>query len=125
MKFRLNTSKRTAEIFDALYQREYLQPFALAKIAIALSIKDGFVIENQSQASDSNGLELNRQTITGENDSLFKALIEMQEKTHLSDEEYFPDYVKKYIDNGAVLLEQEYKYNSDIYIHLVHLEKGI
>jgi len=125
MKFRLNTSKRTEEIFNALYQREYLQPYALAKISIALSLKEGFLFNDKSFISDSNGLELNRQTITGENDALFKSLIELQEKKHLLDEEYFPEYVKRYIDYGAILLEQEYKYNNDIYTHLVNLEKGI
>lgn len=125
MKYRLNTSKRTEEIFKTIYQREYLQPYILAKIAIALSIKYGFVINNQSIVNDSNGLELNRQTITGENDVLFKSLIELQENKYLSDEEYFPGYVKVYLDNGAILLEQEYKYSNDIYIHLVNLEKAI
>lgn len=33
--------------------------------------------------------------------------------------------IKRYIDFGALLLEQEYKYNRDIYSHLVNLDEGI
>ncbi len=47
------------------------------------------------ELADSMGLDLNRQTI------------------------------KAYMDFGAILLEQEYKYTNDIYIHLMELEKGI
>lgn len=124
MQFRLKTSKRTEEIFSAIYAREYLQPFALAKISISLAIYDGFQSKIDTE-SDSNGLDLNRQTITSENDSLFKALIEMNEQRHIYEDEYFPGVVKQYIDYGAILLEQEYKYGHDFYTHLVNLDKSI
>ena len=42
MQFRLKTSKRTKEIYDAIYVREHLQPFALAKISICLALKRGY-----------------------------------------------------------------------------------
>ncbi len=83
------------------------------------------VIKKRNTDDDSNGLDLNRQTITGENDALFKALIELNEQRHIYEEEYFPNVVKQYIDYGAVLLEQEYRYGHDFYAHLVSLEKGI
>ena len=125
VQFRLKTSKRTEQIFNSIYQKEYLQPFALSKIAIALAIRDGFKAETIEFLDDSDGLDLNRQTITGERDLLFKSLIEMNEGTYLDDEVYFPEYVKKYIDYGAILLEQEMKYSKDVYRHLVNLDKGI
>lgn len=125
MQFRLHTSKRTQEIFDNMYQREYLQPFALAKLSISLALHDGFRYLEKNELCDTNGIELNRQTITGENDSLFKALIEMNEGVSIQDEDYFPDYVKAYIDFGAVLLEQEYRYGTNFYEHLLNLDKGI
>lgn len=123
MVFRTKTSKRTMEIFDAIYQREHLQPFALAKISIALAIHSKYTFDGENK--DSLGLDLNRQTITGENDLLFKKLIENNEGKSLTEEEYFPDYLKAYLDYGAILLEQEYKYTNDIYCHLVDLEQGI
>ena len=49
----------------------------------------------------------------------------MNEGRNLKEEEYFPDYVKAYMDKGAELLEQEYKYSKDIYKHLVDLDKSI
>lgn len=123
MVFRTRTSKRTMEIFDYIYQREHLQPFALAKISIALAIRSKY--KYMGENSDTFGVDLNRQTITGEHDLLFKKLIEMNEGRSIPEEEYFPAYVKAYIDNGAILLEQEYKYTNDIYTHLVELEKSI
>ena len=52
-------------------------------------------------------------------------VIEMNERKNIPEEKYFPDYVKAYMDKGAELLEQEYKYSKDIYKHLVELDKGI
>ncbi len=111
------------EIYEYIYQREHLQPFALAKISIALAIRAGYIYDGK--CSDVAGLDLNRQTITGEHDLLFKKLIEMNEGKNIPEEEYFPSYIKAYMDYGAILLEQEYKYTNDIYTHLTELEKGI
>ena len=123
MVFRTKTSKKTMEIYSYIQQREYLQPYILAKISIALAIKHKFKFDGV--LADTYGLDLNRQTITGNNDLLFKKLIEMNERHSIKEEEYFPDYVKAYMDKGAELLEQEYKYSKDIYKHLVDLDKGI
>ncbi len=125
MQFRLKTSKKTKEIYDAIYAREHLQPFALAKISISLALKRGYKSTGDGCMADSDGLDLNRQTITSDHDLLFKALIEVNESRHIPEEEYFPEVVKRYIDYGALLLEQEYKYNRDIYSHLVNLDEGI
>lgn len=124
MQFRLRTSKQTEEIYAAIYAREYLQPFALVKISIALALHDGYKAQNNA-TDDMNGLDLNRQTIMGENEALFKALIELNEGRYIEEEDYFPMIVKQYIDYGALLLEQEYKYGHDFYSHLVNLEKSI
>jgi len=123
MVFRTKTSKRTMEIYEYIYQREHLQPFALAKISIALAIRAGYTFDGEN--ADASGLDLNRQTITGDHDLLFKKLIELNEGKSIPEEDYFPSYVKAYMDHGAILLEQEYKYTNDIYIHLMELEKGI
>ena len=123
MVFRTKTSKKTMEIFSYIQQREYLQPFILAKISIALAIRKKYKFEGVIAATL--GLDLNRQTITGENDLLFKKLIEINEGRNIPEEEYFPNYVKAYMDKGAEILEQEYKYSQDIYKHLVELDKGI
>lgn len=63
------------QIFDDIGASIHLQPFALAKIAIALSIRNRAELDEVSFNTDTDGLELNRQTITGDYDDLFKALI--------------------------------------------------
>ncbi len=125
MQFRLKTSKKTQQIYSAIYAREHLQPYVLAKISISLALKKRYKSIGDESVSDTDGLELNRQTITNDNDMLFKALIEVNESRHIPEEEYFPYIIKRYIDYGALLLEQEYKYNRDIYSHLVNLDEGI
>ena len=84
MVFRTKTSKRTMEIYEEIKRRESLQPFALAKVSIALAIHYGYKFEGKLE--DSNGLDLNRQTITGDNDLLYKKLIEMNEGRSISEE---------------------------------------
>lgn len=126
MIFKLKTSKNTMHVFEEIGGVIHLQPFALSKIAIALSIRDRNELNESDFATDNDGLELNRQTITGEYDELFKALIISKTKVALSDEEYFPKYLKAHIDRGAKLLSAEYKYSgSKFYQHLANLDQGI
>lgn len=126
MIFKLKTSKETIQIFNEIGASFYLQPFALAKIAIALSIRNGAELNEDSFNTDNDGLELNRQTITGEYDELFKALIISKEKVALSDDEYFPKYLKAHIDRGAKLMSAEYKYSgSKFFQHLANLDQGL
>ena len=126
MLFKLKTSTETMEIFEEIGSVTHLQPFALCKIAIALSVHDNAQYSVDDYKTDSDGLELNRQTITGDYDDLFKALIINREGKSLSDEEYFPKYLKFHIDKGAKLLLAEYKYSNDnFYKHLTEIDKGI
>lgn len=113
------------DIYSEIDKRENLKPFALAKVSIALAIHSGYKFDGK--LADSNGLDLNRQTITGDYDLLYKKLIENNEGKHISDDEYFPDYIKAYMDHGAILLERECKYanKNDIYCHLVNVDEGI
>ena len=126
MVFKLRTSKETMEIFEELGASIHLQPFALCKIALALSLRDHKDLSEENLKTNVEGLELNRQTITGEYDDLFKALIISHAKRKLSDEEYFPKYMKAHIDRGAKYLHSEFKYsNENFYKHILELERGI
>ena len=126
MVFKLKTSKETLLIFNDLSASIHLQPFALCKIAIALSLKNPEPFDEDSFKTNNEGLELNRQTITGEYDDLFRALIISHAKKSLTEEEYFPKYLKAHIDRGAKYLLSEYKYsNENFYKHLIDLDKGI
>lgn len=108
MGFRLKTSKKTKDIFEEIGASSNLKPFALCKIAIALSLKSEQNIDTYH--SDTNGLELQRSTVTGELDALYKCMIELYSDKHLSDDEYFPTYTKLHIDRGTELLQSSYKY---------------
>ena len=125
MIFKLKTSKETMKCFEEIGAGVHLQPFALCKIAIALSLRSTEAIEEDLKTNN-DGLELNRQTITGEYDDLFKALITSYAGRAISDEEYFPKLMKIHIDRGARYLHAEYLYaNDNFYKHLLELEKGI
>lgn len=126
MIFKLKTSKETMSIFEEINSSVHLQPFALCKIALALSLRSEKQLSDDEFKTNNDGLELNRQTITGEYDELFKALVMSYQGKYLSDEEYFPKYLKAHIDRGAALLRAEFKYsNSNFYQHLLELDKGL
>lgn len=110
MGFRLKTSKKTKEIFEEVGKSTNLKPFALSKIAVALSLKDKISIDEYKN-DDTNGLELQRATVTGEFDSIFKVLIEVNLNRNITDDEYYPYYMKLHIDRGAELLSNQYKYS--------------
>lgn len=124
MTNKLHTSSQTQAIFTSLSQSLGLQPYILSKLAIALSIKKGLLSDKDFQ-TDNDGLELNRQTIFGDHDLIFKALITNTEGRSLTEEEYFPSMVKAHLDRGAVLLENEKKYSRDFYNHLCRLDSTL
>lgn len=126
MVFKLKTCKETQSIFEEVGASTHLQPFILCKIAISLAIRTNKPLVDYDFKTDCDGLELNRQTITGEYDDLFFALIMSVEKKQIAENDYFPKYLKAYIDKGAGLLLSEFKYsNSNFYKHLINLDKGI
>ncbi|MBM7865680.1 DndE family protein [Heliobacterium gestii] len=120
MIFRLKTSKKTMDCFTEIGQKTGLKPFALAKLAIAIALNSNF--DSLSFRTDTNGLDLNRQTITGEYDAMYKCLIEQHCGNHLCEDDYFPTYVKAYIDHGSILLHNQFRYGNDFILNLAGLE---
>ena len=124
MAYKLKASQQTEEILTRLEASENLPWPTLAKLAISLSIRQGPLMELELY-TDNRGREVNRQTVTGEADVLYKCLMELQPDRFLPDEEYFPTYVKGHLDRGAELLEREKRYARDLLVHLTKLEEGI
>lgn len=124
MTNKLHTSKQTQEIFVSLGQALGLQPFILSKIAIALSIRKGN-LETSDYSTDNDGLELSRQTIFGDHDTIFKALIINCQSKAATEDEYFPDMVKAHLDRGAKLLDDEKRYSKDFYNHMCQLDANL
>lgn len=112
------------KIFEELGTSQGLQPFALSKISIALSIRFGS-LSDKDFTTDTDGLELNRQTIFGEYESLFKALLAMERKAYLPDDKFFPALVKAHLDRGAKLLKNESRYGIHFYKNLLTLQEHI
>ena len=112
-------------IFEEMAASINYAPFILSKLAISLSIKSGAPLQEPDFKTDTFGLELNRQTITGEWDELYKGLVEMFEGRHISDDDYFQKYLKAHLDRGARLLHSEFKYNNDFILSLLSEKKGI
>lgn len=125
MIFKIRTSKKTMQIFEEISASINYAPFILSKLSISLSIKSKILLVDEDFKTDTQGLELNRQTITSEWDVLYKGLIEMFEKRHLSDDEYFQKYIKAHLDRGAKILYSEFKYNGDLLVGLLKSEQGI
>lgn len=125
MVFKIKTAKKTMEIFEEISASEYLAPFILSKLAISMSLKSEKKLDESDFNTDVLGLELNRQTITAEYDDLFKSLIELSEGRHISEDEYFPVYLKAHLDRGAKMIYSEFKYNKDFLLALLSEEKGI
>lgn len=122
---KIKTSKKTMEIFRNIENGIQLPPFILAKLALAMSLKEAREWADDDFKTDNSGIELNRQTITSEYDTIFKCLIQMKEKRHLSDDEYIKVYIKAHLDRGAKLLESEFKYSMDFLPHLLKQDKGL
>lgn len=119
MIFRLKTSKQTQEIFEELERRTNFKPYTLVKHAIAWSVAEKTSVKDFK--SDSNGLDLNRQTITGDNEEYFKAMFELIERRFLGEDEFFPKYVKAHIDRGSKLLLDMYNHAGSVDKYILHV----
>ena len=124
MAFKLKTSKKTEEILTQIESRVNIPYATLVKLSLALSLRQGPLSEEDFKTNNL-GRELNRQTITGDSDPLYKCLFEVCANRHMSDEEYFPGAVKAHLDRGSILLQNELRYSwNDFLEHLSELEKG-
>lgn len=108
MNYRLRTSKTVGEELKQFESLLNISPNIIARIAVALSLRNPQPIE-VSQESDHSGLEINRSTLTGEYDYLFKCLIAQHYGKSISDEEYFPLLFNAHLERGMQSLKSEYK----------------
>ncbi|USF25772.1 hypothetical protein N510_000684 [Firmicutes bacterium ASF500] len=125
MVFKIKTSEKTEDIFIKIGASINYAPFVLAKLAISMSLKSEKPLEPADYKTDAKGLEMNRQTITGEWDTLYKCLIELSEGHPIDDDEYFQKYLKAHLDRGAKLLYSEFQYNGDFLLALLSNKKGL
>jgi len=120
MQFRLRTSAKTANILKDLQARTKLTPNVLARLAISLSLLDPSSVDDL-EADNQVGFEINRQTLTGSYDVVYKVLISQHAGRALTDDEYFPDHIKKHMDRGVLKLKNHYDYAGNTEKFLVSL----
>ena len=119
MQFRLRTSGKSQELLLELKNATKITPNILSRYAIALSIRKQETLEDLEY--DVSGLEFNRHVLTGNYDATFKALISQREERELTDEEYFPHYLKLHLERGIRMLKAEYDYAGNTEKFLINL----
>ena len=113
---RLKTSKLTEQYLDELQNVLGLSTkAAIARIAIGLSLnsENNPLNDPRFNGNDQSGFEFQRQTLLGEHDNIYKALITQSIGTTLTDEEYFPRAIYCHIEQGMHLLSSEYKHHGN------------
>lgn len=109
MIYRLKLSNNTSEILKELQSSTQLTPNILARLAVGVSLTIETFPDIPNYKSN-NGLEINRQTFTGDFDLIYKTLISQHAGRLLSDEEYFPTLFNAHLERGISIIQNEYKY---------------
>ncbi len=123
---RLKTSKKTDQYLEELHSVLGLTTkAAIARIAIGLSLNSNNnpLVDSRFNGTDQTGFEFQRQTLFGEYDALYKALITESLGEVLTDEEFFPRAVYCHLEQGIYLLVAEYKHHgnrSKLYTYLLN-----
>src|SRR6056297_610532 len=102
MNYRLKTSKNAQLIMQEIKDRTGITPNILSRYAISLAAISDEPIDKDY--TDQLGQEFNRNILLGDFDKVCKLIIETKENKHLEDEEYFPEYVKAYIEEGVKIM---------------------
>ncbi|MDP9702289.1 DNA sulfur modification protein DndE [Paenibacillus intestini] len=108
MNFTLKTSKYAKEILTQLHASTGITPNILIRYAVALSLRNTTEIVPITK-DFTDGLVLNRSTVTGEYDYAFRAMITQAAGCELTDEEFFPAYFNAHLERGIRMLASEYK----------------
>lgn len=113
MNFRLRTSKEAEKRIKNLQVTTNLTPNILVRLAVGLSLRNKHIPE-MDIVKDFNGIEFNRNTLTGEFDYIYKALITQHAQREVTDEEFFPGLFNAHLERGIRLLENEYKHAGNL-----------
>jgi DNA sulfur modification protein DndE len=104
----LHPSKATHEFLEnTLAKRTGIRRNIWARIAVARSLSLPALPEEENY--DSEGSELARHTILGEQDALFKAMFTLRYKTALPEDDFFPKLFKVHLERGARLLRTDWE----------------
>ncbi len=119
MIFRLKTTKYTSDKLKQLQSTTNITPNILSRIAVSLSLNQEEVPEIPK--AEAGGLDFNRNTLTGEFDYIYKAMITQHAEREISDNEFFPDLFNAHLERGIRLLSNEYQHAGNIDKFLTNL----
>ena len=125
MSTRLKLSAGTSRQLEYLSKRLGLRRNILCRIAIGRSMVDKESVREYEQ-KDNLGYELNKTTVTGDHDHVFRALITQHEGKRINDFEYFSHYIRNHIERGVSYLSDEFNtVNSPVefLISLIYYDK--
>jgi DNA sulfur modification protein DndE len=104
----LHPSKETHEFLEnTLAKRTGIRRNVWARIAAARSL----ILPTPPEEAeyDSEGIELRRETILGDQDAFFKAMFTLRCQRQLTDDDFFPKLFKLHLERGARLLRQDWE----------------
>ena len=107
MGHKLKLSTKSTDYLEFISNKLDLKKFIICRMALSKAIAGDFKSEEYG-ASDSNGTEFNKSTLLGKHEYLYRALITQEEGRLISEEEFFPELTKKYIEFGLYSMHAEY-----------------
>ncbi|MFN7252940.1 MAG: DNA sulfur modification protein DndE [Anaerobacillus sp.] len=119
MNFRLKTTKYTSDKLKQLQSTTSITPNILSRMAVSLSLNQNEVPEIPKP--EAGGLEFNRNTLTGEYDFIYKAMITQHADREISDDDYFPNLFNAHLERGIRLLSNEYQHAGNYDKFLINL----
>lgn len=119
MNFRLRTTKYTSDKLRQLQSTTNITPNILARMAVSMSLNQEGIPEIPK--AEAGGLEFNRNTLTGEYDFIYKAMVTQHANKEVSDDDYFPNLFNAHLERGIRLLANEYQHAGNYDKFLLHL----
>lgn len=114
MNIRLKTNSDMEQLLIELQSNLQLSSkAAVMRMAIGFSLKqkeDPRLVCEKYDSKIMNGQDYLRLTILGNDDTLYKLIMEEHLGSYLKDEDYFPELVFAHINRGLKILNSEYKY---------------
>lgn len=110
MNYRLKLTEQTHLYFKEISNSTHITPNILARFAIGISLKNKQAPSSITGQTISN-FEINRATLTGEHDEMFKMMILQHANKHIEEDQYFPDYFNAHITRGAEELYQTFQFS--------------
>jgi len=109
MADRIITSEASEEILRKLSYSTGIEIGVLARIALSLSIR--FFNFEELPLNDTRGREIRRQSLFGQEEMLYKAMLCALHKKDFDDEEFFSNdsVVKRHLEHGCQLLKSMYE----------------